>query len=211
MSIILSILIVFASSNLFAQYEEYESYQSFSDLDKYQRDFGLIITPSLMYTGVDEANDVPGATVNDYSRNLFFYDIKMGYIFRGGFYFGLLYAGETQNIDFSNPQTSRESVGLSIGYYRFGFAISGTYFPYSKQTITGADDASEYSDGMGYQLDLAYYFRLGRYFSIGPQMVYKTINYKEAESATGTIDVDGNSKHTIFTPMISLLFNLYRG
>lgn len=204
-------LFFFFASVAQGQYEDYESYQTFTDLDKYQRDYGLIFTPSFIYMNVDENNSAPGQVVSSRSRNILFYDMKFGYIFRGGFYFGLLYAGESQNINTSRPESTRESLGMSFGYIRWGWALTATFFPYSKQTLTGASDVSEYADGLGFQADVAYYFRLGNHVSVGPQLVYKSINYSEAEAATGNLDYTADSQHSVLTPMITLIFNIYRG
>ena len=195
----------------FGQYEDYESYETFDDLDKYQRDYGLIFSPSFIYSTIDESNQVTGGTVNDRSRSLLLYDVRLGYVFRGGFYFGLLFAGETVDINTNSPSSSRQSIGISFGYLRKGWFISGHAFPYSKQTLTGTTDVSEYSDGLGFQLDAAYYFRLGRFVSLGPQLVYKSIQYGEGESAVTSVDADAQSQHTVLTPMLTLIFNLYRG
>ena len=209
---LITVILLFSSSGA-AQYDEYESYQTFSDLDKFQRDYGLVFLPGLTYSSIKENNDVTGATVNDRSRSLLFYDLRLGYIFRGGFYFGILYAGEAVDINSAAPKNERESVGLSFGYMHWGWALTGTFYPYSKQTLvgSGATDVSVYSEGIGYQVDAAYYFRLGHYFSIGPQIVYKSLSYGKAESASTSVNANANSQHDIFTPMVSLLINLYRG
>ena len=205
------IFILLTGPQVFAQYEDYGSYETFSDLDKYQRDYGLIFTPSLIYTTIEESNQVGTNTVSDRSRGLLFYDIRLGYVFRGGFYFGLLYAGETQEVNSSAPTTSRESLGISFGYLRHGWSLSGTFFPYSKQTLTNTTDVSQYSEGLGFQVDAAYYFRIGNYFSVGPQLVFKSINYGQAESATTSVNANASSTHSVFTPMLSMIINLYRG
>ncbi|MEM7646365.1 MAG: hypothetical protein AAF203_05605 [Pseudomonadota bacterium] len=159
------VVFLFVASTAEAQYDEYESYQTFEDLDKYQRDFGLVFSPSFMYISVNEDNQVNGATVTDRTRDLFFYDLRFGYIFIGGFYFGLMYSAESVDINTSSPKNSRESIGLGFGYTRYGWSFAAHVLPYSKQTLTGTADISEYSDGFGFQLDLAYYFRLGRFVS----------------------------------------------
>lgn len=205
------IFLILVPISAFGQYEDYESYDTFEDLDKYQRDYGLIFSPSIIATYVDEQNQVNGGTVSDRERNLLFYDLRFGYIFRGGFYFGMLYSGETVDINDGVPKNSRTSFGMSIGYIRKGLSLGAHYFPYSKQTLDGTTDVEEYSEGMGFQLDVAYYFRLGRFVSIGPQLVYKSISYGEGESATTNVDADASSQHTVVTPMFTILINLYRG
>ncbi len=207
------VLILFFSFPAFSQYEDYQSYETFSDLDKYERDYGLIFTPGLMYSNVDENNQVAVAPVNNRTRGLLFYDARLGYVFRSGFFFGILYAGETQDINSGGTKTSRESVGMSLGYIKWGWAFTGTFFPYSKQEILipGNTDVATYSEGLGFQVDAAYYFRLGRYFSVGPQFVYKSLRYGKAESATTSVNANASSQHSVFTPMISMIINLYRG
>ena len=196
-----------------AQYEDYGSYETFSELDRYQRDYGLIFVPSLMYVDIQESNSVSVGSANDRARGIFLYDMRLGYIFRGGFYFGILYAGESQDVEnsaSSTPSTTRESVGLSFGTLYKGWSFIGTLFPYSRQNLENAD-ANSYSEGFGFQLDAAYYFRMGRYFSIGPQLVYKSIRYRRGENAATNINVDASSEHRVFTPMVSMIFNLHRG
>lgn len=208
--IILTIVLLF-SLPLHAQYDEYESYQTFSDLDKYQRDFGLVVLPAGVYYLIDENNEVPGAGVTDRQREVMLFDVRMAYIFRGGFTFGLLYSGESQDINRGGPKTQRNSIGLTFGYIKWGWTFMGSYLPYSVQTLSGTTDVSEYSKGSGFQLDFAYHFRLGRFFSIGPQLTYKNIIYKEAESAATSVDADSNSKHSVLVPMVSVMINLFRG
>jgi hypothetical protein len=87
----------------------------------------------------------------------------------------------------------------------------GTFFPYSKQELENTADISRYSEGLGFQLEAGYFFRLNRHFSIGPQFVYKNIQYGEGVDALTSVSGDASSSHTIFTPMVSLLINLYRG
>jgi len=209
---LLSFLILFSLPAFsHAQYEEYESYQTFSDLDKYQRDYGLVLLPGAVYYSIQEANSVSGATVSDRKRNVLFYDVRMYYIFRGGFTFGLLYGGESQDINGGAPKTERSNIGLTFGYIKWGWTVLSTYLPYSIQTLSGTADVSEYSKGSGFQLDFAYHFRLGNHFSIGPQITYKNIQYKEAESATTSIDTTSSSTHSVVVPMISIMINLFRG
>lgn len=207
------VIVLLISTSGWAQYEDYQSYETFSELDRYQRDYGLIFVPSLMYMNIQESNEVTGGTANDRGRGVFLYDVRLGYIFRGGFYFGILYAGESQDIENSAtslPTTNRESVGMSFGYIYKGWSFVGTVYPYSKQSLENAD-ALTYSEGFGYQLDAAYYFRMGRYFSIGPQLVFKSIDYGKAENAVTNVNTDASASHTVFTPMISMIINLYRG
>lgn len=195
------------------KYNEYETYETFSELDRFQRDYGLIFIPSLIYTKIEEDNEISGGTVTDRSRNLFIYDVRLGYIFRGGFYFGILYAGESQDVSNSStsaPNTSRESVGLSFGYIKKGLSLTASLFPYSKQSLENVT-VSDYSEGFGYQLDAAYYFRLGRYASLGPQIVFKSIRYGRSVDGTTNVSSDASSQHDVFTPMVSLMINLYRG
>jgi hypothetical protein len=197
-----------------AQYEDYDSYETFSELDRFERDFGLMMTPSFMYLDVNEDNDVTNVTVNDRIRGLLFYDIRLGYGFHSGFYFGILYSGETQNVEnsaTSSLQNSRESIGLTVGYIKRGWALTASFLPYSKKTAsTEVTDIAVYSEGMGFQLDAAYYFRLGRFVSVGPQLTFRSIQYRKGEQAANQVNSDANSQHTIFTPMISMIFNLYR-
>ena len=199
------------SAHSYGQYEEYESYQTFSDLDQYQRDFGLVLLPSAIYYSVNESNSVTGSTVNDRKRDVSLYDLRMYYIFRGGFTFGLLYGVESQDINGGGPKTDRTNIGLTFGYIKWGWTALASYLPYSVQTLSGTADISEYSKGSGVQLDMAYHFRLGRYFSIGPQITFKSINYKEGESVATGSDATASSTHTVLTPMISMMFNLFKG
>jgi hypothetical protein len=193
-----------------AQYEDYKSYETFSELDKWERDYGLIFSPTLFYNRINEDNEISAGTAGDLSRSLLFYDFQLGYIFRSGFYFGVLYTGETQDINGSAPLTTRSSLGASFGYIRRGWSFKATLFPYSQQALEN-QAVSDYTEGLGYQVDVGYYFRLGRFVSLGPQLVYKSFRYGKAENATTNVTTDASSQHDVFTPMISFLFNLYRG
>ena len=194
-----------------AQYEDYSSYQSFTDLDEAQTDYGLYFSPSLMYLAVDEDNEINNFNATDRSRGVLAYDLKLGYIFRDGFSFGILFSADNVTVNGGNPENDRESVGLNFGYMTGGFAISATYFLTSTQNLTGAGDVSQYSEGTGYQVDVGYFYRLNSFFSLGPQIVYKSFTYTEGESATTRLKADASSTHTFFTPMFAMFFNLYRG
>ncbi|MCJ8275294.1 MAG: hypothetical protein MJK18_00495 [Bdellovibrionales bacterium] len=208
------LLIIFAtlfSVNSWAQYEDYESYQTFSDLDEYQRDYGLVFMPAATFFQVDENNSVSGQNVNNRKREIFLYDLKLYYIFRGGFTFGLLYGNERQVVNSNAPKTERTNIGLTFGYVRWGWTALATYLPYSIQTLEGTADISEYSKGTGVQVDLAYHLRLSRWFSVGPMMSYRYINYDQAENATTSVNANASSTHSEFIPFISLMFNIHRG
>jgi hypothetical protein len=207
--IILSLL--FVPHLAWSQYEDYASYDSFTELDNRQKDWGLVFLPSFIYTSTSEANETTGATAIDYERTTLSYDVRIGYIFKSGFYFGCLYAGENSDVDNSLPETSRTSFGFSFGYIKWGFQAAATFYPYSRQEITSAPNiVQSYSKGTGFQVDVGYLYRLNDTFSVGPQLVYKSINYGEAISTTNAV-TDANSAHNIFTPMLAVMINLYRG
>lgn len=196
-----------------AQYEDYASYETFSELDRYQRDYGLVFLPSLIWMDIQEDNRINGTTVGDRGRNLLLYDVRLGYIFRGGFYFGILYSGDSVDVDTNSPKIQRESLGASFGYIYRGWAMTATWFPYSEQTLGGSNtnNVGRFSKGMGFQLDAAYYYRLNEYISLGPQLVYKNFQYSEAVSSATNIHADADSNHSVLTPMLTFMFNIYRG
>lgn len=206
------LICLFFSATTFAQYDDYQSYQTFTDLDRDQIDFGLVFVPSFGYLSINEQNDVPGDTVIDRKRDVLLYDLRMGYVFRGGFYFGILVTGESHEVNTRAPKADRQGVGLSLGFLKNGWNVTGHFFPYSKQELVGTGDTiSEYSNGTGFQLDAAYYFRISRYVSVGPQLVYKSFQYGEAENSVTNNDSSAGSTHTVLSPMLSFMFNLYRG
>lgn len=201
----LVLLILLFSSRLEAQFD------NLLEMDEAPSGhYGLVLVPSVMFNNINENNQATGATLVDRSRSLLFYDIRLGYISLSGFYFGFMFAGETQDINTRSPVSTRQSMGVSFGFIKYGWALTGSLLPYSKQALTNSADIANFSEGMGYQVDVAYYFSLGRYFSVGPQLVYKDIHYGKAENASTRVNSDASSQHNVFTPMLSMMINLYR-
>lgn len=173
---------------------------------------GVLFAPALTYLTISETNSVSSLpTASNHNRNLSFYDIKLGHVFEGGFYFGVAYAIESQDIDNGGPKTNRDSFGISAGYKYEGFLGIAHYYLTSKQKVTSTTDpVGDYSDGSGFQIDLSYHWFITDYFGIGPMLSYKSFSYKKAEAITTGTDYSSSANHSLFLPMVNMIFYLYK-
>ena len=191
-----------------AQYQEYDDYQSFGLDESRYTGYGFAFTPSLIYLDINEDNQYTGGTATDRTRTVSLYDLRLGYFFRKGFYFGMAYAIENQKINQNGVKTDRTSIGMTLGFKKKGWTLFAAYYLHSAQTLENAGDfITDYSKGSGFQFDFAYHFKVTHFFSLGPMVTYKSFQYKEAQNITNSTTT-ANSTHSTLTPMLSLMFHL---
>ena len=207
MSILLVLLQALSISVSHAQYEDYEGYQNFGLDESRYTEYGFAFTPSLIYLDITEDNQYTGGTATDRSRTVGLYDLRLGYFFRRGFYFGMAYSLENQKINQSGVETDRTSIGMTLGYKKRGWTLFATYFLHSAQTLENtSDNITDYSKGSGFQFDFSYHFKVSPFFSLGPMVTYKSFQYKEAQNSSNST-TDASSTHSALTPMLSLMFH----
>lgn len=158
----------------------------------------LVISPGISYM----TNKVDSQGGNPSEDNETRYDIRVGYILPMGLYLGAMYAGGNLKNSDSDIDGSYSSMGPTVGYYSLmGFYTLLTYH------ITGnykPTDNYELSGAKGPQVDVGWVFPLTAYFSLGPQLTWRSLDFDKAQAGTQTTDVD--IKHTSIAPYLSLWF-----
>ena len=150
----------------------------------------VIFSPAISYMKVteqDHGNNTKSAETSAY-------DLRLGYLAPSGLYIGGMYSlyKDGDNKGFSGAAT--------LGYYHY----SGFTALFSYHLIGDMDrDASfTYKDGMGPQIDIGWNFPLTSSFSIGPQMTYRSLNYKKSDPDTPNVDFT----RSMIYPYVSLWF-----
>lgn len=159
----------------------------------------LVISPGVgYYTNTTEES---GAEVDSKQTRV---DARIGYILPMGLYLGGNYAFTSGESCASGQGCSDESgflIGPSLGY----FSMMGFYTLFTYHIMGEQGDADKYTGGKGPQLDLGWVFPLTSYFSIGPQLTWRSVEYDKFE-ASGATAVDTDRKETSIAPYISLWF-----
>ena len=159
----------------------------------------LVVSPGIgYYSSTTEEN---GNSVESKQTRI---DGRFGYILPMGLYLGGLYAhtsGESCLSGFGCADEDSFSVGPSIGY----FSMMGFYTMFTYHIMGEKGDADKYTGAQGPQVDLGWVFPLTSYFSIGPQLTWRSIEYEKYEAA-GVPAVDSDRKETNIAPYVSLWF-----
>lgn len=155
----------------------------------------IVFAPAFSYFK-DEVTD-KNNSANDSESTRTIFDLKLAYLHYSGLYLGGLYTTSKIGDD------KMMGVGPTLGYSHYsGFYALFTYHLMSKYEV--ANNGGEFNDGMGAQVDIGWVFPLTSVFSIGPQLSYRSINYKKFESggAETTVDITRSS----ISPYVSLWF-----
>lgn len=154
----------------------------------------IVFAPAFSYIKEESSDKNNSANDSEDKRTLI--DLKLGYLHHSGLYLGGLYSTNKYNDD------KQMAVGPTLGYSHYsGFYALFTYHLMSKyESSSGA----ELTDGMGAQVDVGWVFPLTSVFSIGPQISYRSINYKKLESSGTDVTID--QTRSSMNPYISLWF-----
>ena len=156
----------------------------------------FVFAPSVTFVSREsENNGVQGADADTSMM-----DFKLGYIFDFGLYLGGLYS--LIDDSFLSSGSSDFHFGPSVGYYYNGFFVSGTYYLFAERDFEQGN--TKLADVSGYQVDVAYYLPINSLVSIGPQITYHNVEYKDAQ--VGGISSATEYSWKGFTPYIALLF-----
>lgn len=155
---------------------------------------GIIFGPAFSYS---ETKVESGSTTSKVTETIF--DLRLGHRWASGMYIGGIYNDETTKS--GSSQEKGKHYGPSFGYVGTNFNIIGSYFLAGERSYTGGIKRTEVS---GPQIDLAYMFGISSGLSLGPQMTWRSIEYKKIQ-ASG-IEVDNTYKLTDIRPMIALMF-----
>ncbi len=155
----------------------------------------IIFAPAFSYQN-EKHTDKENSANDRHDKKDTLIDLKLAYLHHSGLYLGALYSTNKYG---DNKATS---VGPTLGYSHYtGFYALFSYHLMSKYEYA---NGSELNDGMGAQVDIGWVFPLTSMFSIGPQITYRSINYKKFEDSTGDRSIDQTK--TSLNPYISLWF-----
>ena len=134
---------------------------------------GILFAPSVTYLTQEQENKNVAKT----DVKLSIIDLRLGYVFDMGLYFGGIYSLIDNDI---LTNGSDFHFGPSVGYFWKGLLATFTYHVYGEKDLFSG--GVKYANISGYQLDVAYALPLTKSFSFGPQLSYYAINYKEAQT-----------------------------
>lgn len=149
---------------------------------------GLAFSPAVNYTTQKET-DQSGILGHSDSKVMII-DFRLGYVFpENGLFLGGMY--KLENSTYSNGDMKGFAVGPSLGYVNGGFSFIATYHFMGERKYTFSGVEAKFTDGKGYQFDLAWAPEVSPNFGLGPQLTYRTIKY--AQSQNGTAAATSNS------------------
>lgn len=100
--------------------------------------------------------------------------------------------------------SSRTSLGLSVGYYSEKDVYLNYHYYFSSKYSFGG--GSEYSKGNGYEFDVGFLSKITSSFYVGILMAIKSFNYSEMTQGGSTSAVTASHKEVI--PMFTFALNL---
>ena len=160
----------------------------------------VIFSPGIGYYSTETETTDPAPSSSSSTENRI--DLRFGYVLPMGLYVGGMYS-MVDSETCSGSTCSDNSgflAGPTIGYNSYtGFYALMTYHIMGEQ-----GDGTKFTGGTGPQVDLGWVFPLSAYFSIGPQITYRSIEFAERESNGVTVDTDRTA--TSIAPYLSLWF-----
>lgn len=121
-----------------------------------------------------------GPTIGDAETTTAIYDLKIGYIFPNGIYFGGI--SHTKNFDVNSTNEKRSASGATLGYHNAGWFGDFSYFLNAQREV----GAIEFKDGTGYGLDVGYHSLISTNFFVGLQLSYKSFSYAKVNAKSET-------------------------
>ncbi len=161
----------------------------------------FVFSPTFSYR---EDKTETSAGTSDRKETVF--NFRMLYQLGGGLAVGGLYGIDT--IDSGGGSTEKATAyGPSIGYLPqgAGFNLVGTYLVFAERENKSSSSTTMYKDGKGLQIDAGYAMTVGS-FGLGPQLTWRSIEYKKVQVNGGT-DSSTSLKRTEIRPMIALFFH----
>lgn len=145
-----------------------------------------------VYYGENKASGQPAAS-NQWDQAITIYDIKLGYVFDAGLYFGAEYSGQNENSSGSTVNGGTPAAGLGY-FFGNGWAVRGFYR--WNETWGG------YKSGSGYQIDLGYMASITSDFYLGILLSRRETNFQTNDFIVGF----GGWRRTETYPMLSFGF-----
>lgn len=138
----------------------------------------IIFSPGVSYFKIED-EDSTGATSEVTASS---YDFKLAYLHPSGLVLGGMYSMMSVN------EEDGFAAGATIGFSHYsGFYALFTYHLMAEQDV---DATTTFTDGMGPQIDIGWIFPITHMFHIGPQLTYRSVNYKKVEAAGVSADTD---------------------
>lgn len=133
---------------------------------------GVVFSPSVLFYNYDEKENGTISKVD-----ALYYDVRLGYV-SNGLYVGALYSVMKRE----DGDTSRErtSTGASLGFMVNNFYLIGHYIFDSTYNVS---DTSKMTGGTGIQGNIGYWFNVSGPFFVGPEFIYRAIDYKKRDGA----------------------------
>jgi len=155
----------------------------------------IVVSPGVSYISNKYDQTTPSADIGDSTQTLV--DVRLGYILPMGLYLGAMYS----HIGGDDASSSGNMMGPTVGYFS---SMTGFYTLLTYHISGEFGDTTKYTGAQGPQVDLGWIFPVTRYFSIGPQLTWRSIEFSKIES--GPISVDTDFKRSTVAPYISLWF-----
>lgn len=137
----------------------------------------IVFAPGISYSTHKEETTAGTGESKDIT-----YDLRLGYLHPSGLYLGGMYSKLTVD-DFDGS-----SFAATIGFQHYsGFMALFHYHLMAEMDRTAT---TTMTDGMGPQIDIGWVFPITYMFSVGPQITYRSINYKKLDNGSGTSETD---------------------
>lgn len=157
----------------------------------------FVISPNISYQSSKTEQTQPSTSSSEGSEMLI--DARVGYVLPTGLFLGGMYSSIKSTS--GNTDSSGFMVGPSVGYYSMsGFFAMLTYHIMGEYGTS----AAKYTGAKGPQVDLGWIFPITAYFSMGPQITWRSLDYNKLEGSGTSVDADLNS--STIRPYISLWF-----
>ncbi len=157
----------------------------------------FVVSPNISYQSTKFTQTDPAAADSDGSETLI--DARFGYVLPTGLYLGGMYAHSS--FDDGNS-TSGFLAGPTVGYY----SMIGFYAMLSYHILGEIEQGAgqKYTGGKGPQVDVGWVFPLSSYFSLGPQITWRSVEFDKLEGNGASVNAD--PKIDTIRPYLSLWF-----
>ncbi len=155
----------------------------------------FVVSPGISYISDKFDQTTPGADSGESQQTLV--DARLGYILPMGLYLGGMYSHIGSSVD----NQSGNMMGPTVGYFS---STTGFYTLLTYHISGEFGDTAKLTGAQGPQVDVGWIFPVTRYFSIGPQLTWRSIEYSKIES--GSVSLDTDYKRSTIAPYISLWF-----
>jgi hypothetical protein len=159
----------------------------------------VVFSPTFSY--VEEKQETESSTSRSRETRI---DLRLG-LLSDGFFIGALVNSET--VDNGGGTTEKGSgIGPSIGLIMHGFNLIATYHALMvEREYKQTSSTTKRKDGSGLQVDLGYSMDIGSGFGLGPQISWRSIEYKKHVSGSG-VETEDKLKITEIRPMVAMFF-----